>query len=339
MALQSAPPSAAHGLVWSSSRAFLGLCVGLPAVLVVLVDEQLGLALAVGIMPAATAALAPRRRGRVLTVIVGTVAGCCMVVGAVLAQEPALAVMGIIALSIGTALWATRGRPGMLAMSLGLPLVGIGLSFSDVSEALTLGSLMVTGSVWAYLVSLLWPESAVAPQSAPRLPVPIALVYGCLLGAAGSIAAAIGFAADLEHVGWATAAALLVMRPGRHALVLRSVGRAASVLAGAALGGLFMITEPSAAATAAAVLVAVCGLSATQPSRWYVAPAFTTFIVFVLLLQNSPGDAGHRFGERTLETLLGVGLALFFGAVVPSVLRRVQSSGGGGGGGGGTGCR
>ena len=76
-----------------------------------------------------------------------------------------------------------------------------------------------------------------------------------------------------------------------------------------------------------AVLAALCGLSGTQPSRWYVAPAFTTFIAFVLLLQESPRDAPHRFGERTLETLLGVGLAVFFGAVVPSVFRRIQSRG------------
>jgi uncharacterized membrane protein YccC len=96
----------------------------------------------------------------------------------------------------------------------------------------------------------------------------IALGYGCLLGAAGGSAAAIGFAADLEHVGWATAAALLVMRPGRDALVLRSIGRATSVLVGATLGGLFMVTEPAAGAVAVAVLAALCGLSGTQPSRW-----------------------------------------------------------------------
>ena len=49
--------------------------------------------------------------------------------------------------------------------------------------------------------------------------------------------------------------------------------------------------------------------------------------MFVLLLHDSPGDAPHRFGERALETLLGVGLAVFFGAVVPSVFRRIQSRG------------
>jgi hypothetical protein len=65
-----------------------------------------------------------------------------MVLGALLAQEPALAVIAIFAISVGTALWATRGRPGLLAMSLGLPLVGIGLSFSEVGDAVLLGLLM-----------------------------------------------------------------------------------------------------------------------------------------------------------------------------------------------------
>ena len=319
------PPIAPSGITWSWPRAFLGLAVGLPAAVVVLVDVQLGLALAVGVMPAATVAVSPRRRGRIITAVVGAVAGACMIAGAVLAEVPVLAVTGIVVLSLGAAWWATRGRAGMLAMGLGLPLVGVGLSFSDLGVAVGLGSLMVVGAVWAWLVSLLWPETEAVPPPAPRLPVRAALVYGCLLGAAGGIAATIGFAADLEHVGWATAAVLLVMRPGREALVLRSVGRACSVVTGALLGGLFMASGPAVGLVAAAVLVALVGLSATQPSRWYVAPAFTTFIVFVLLLRESPSDAGQRFGERTVETLLGVGLALFFGAVVPMVLQRRRS--------------
>ena len=46
---------------------------------------------------------------------------------------------------------------------------------------------MVAGSEYAYAVSLLWPERPPAP-------------------------AAIGFLPDFQHVGWACAAALLVMR-------------------------------------------------------------------------------------------------------------------------------
>ncbi len=54
----------------------------------------------------------------------------------------------------------------------------------------------------------------------------------------GAITAAIGFLLDLDHVGWACAAALLVMRPAAELQRLRSAGRVLAVLAGtlAAIG-------------------------------------------------------------------------------------------------------
>lgn len=323
------PPTGAPGISWDWSRALLGLLYALPATAVILFgNPQLGLALAVGVMPSATLALPGLRRGRVLIVVVGGVAAACMTVGAVLAEVPVAAVVGIALLAVVAALGSSRSRIGALALALGLPLVGIGLSFADVGEAAGLGGLMILGSVWACLVSMVWPEHPRAAPPARRLPPRAALVYGCLLGAAAGLAAAIGFAADLEHVGWATAAALLVMRPARGALVLRSVGRAASVLVGALAGGLYMTTRPSPTETAVVVLLVLTGLAATQASRWYIAPAFTTFLVFVLLLWGSPADAAHRFGERTLETLLGVGLALLFGAVLPAILERSRGAAG-----------
>ena len=53
-------------------------------------------------------------------------------------------------------------------------------------------------------------------------------------------------------------------------------------------------------------------------------PAFTTFLILWSLLY---GDAttvniSHRFWERVVNTLLGVGIAYFFGLVVPTLMRR-----------------
>lgn len=50
-------------------------------------------------------------------------------------------------------------------------------------------------------------------------------------------------------------------------------------------------------------------MTATAGSRWYVMPAFTTFLVFVMLLVDSPHDAQARFWERVLETAFGVAVA------------------------------
>ena len=149
--------------------------------------------------------------------------------------------------------------------------------------------------------------------------------YGVRLGAAGATAAAIGFLLDLEHVGWACAAALLVMRPTAEMQLLRSVGRIIAVAIGAlAAIGLVRLGPPAWAYSLAAI-VAVAGAGGTHRSRWYVTPAFTTFMVFLLLLYSRPQDAASRFNERVLETLLGVGIAYLFGLGVPALARLLRN--------------
>jgi hypothetical protein len=59
-------------------------------------------------------------------------------------------------------------------------------------------------------------------------------------------------------------------------------------------------------------------LSRSRASRWYVTPAFTTFLVFLLLLYAVPATAGSRLTERIAETALGVGIAYVFGLAVPA---------------------
>ena len=53
-------------------------------------------------------------------------------------------------------------------------------------------------------------------------------------------------------------------------------------------------------------------------------PFFTTLLVLVMLLYATPTVANEqwRFAERVGETALGVGLAYFFGLVLPRLLRR-----------------
>ena len=179
-------------------------------------------------------------------------------------------------------------------MNLALPMVGVGLSY-DVDKAAGVAALMAVGSLYACGVSMLFPveKPAIHPQATPTEDTPT-LGYGLRLGLAGATAAAVGFALGLDHVGWACAAALLVMRPAREMQQLRSVGRLASVLVGALLAIALLHSDPGAGWLAAAVFAAIGGASATA-SSWYVTPAFTTFLVFLVLLYSSPQDAGWRF--------------------------------------------
>lgn len=212
-------------------------------------------------------------------------------------------------------------------MTLVLPMVGVGLSYSDVGKAAGAAGLMVVGSVGACVISMLWPEQAAPTGRAARAePAAPTLGYGIRLGAAGATAAAIGFVLNLDHVGWACAAALLVMRPTADMQRVRSVGRVVAVLAGALAGVGLVRAHPPAAVYSVAAIAAMACLGGTRQSRWYVTPAFTTFFVFLLLLYSDPQTATSRFDQRVLETLLGVGLAYIFGLALPALSRKLRNS-------------
>jgi uncharacterized membrane protein YccC len=89
-------------------------------------------------------------------------------------------------------------------------------------------------------------------------------------------------------------------------------------LAGAALVRL----HPPAAVYSVALIAVIAAAGATHRSRWYVTSAFTTFLVFLLLLYSDPHTAGKRFNERVVETLLGVGIAYFYGLALPALAER-----------------
>ncbi len=205
-------------------------------------------------------------------------------------------------------------------------MVGVGLSYTDVGQGAAVAGLIVAGSVFACLVSMLWAErEPEARQASMPTPVPPTLEYGIRLGAAGATAATIGFLLDLEHVGWACAAALMVMRPAADMQRLRSAGRILAVAVGALLAIGLVRLSPPAAGYSLAVIAAVAAAAATHRSRWYVTPAFTTFLVFLLLLYSEPEEAGSRFTERVGETLLGVGLAYAFGLALPRLIRATRA--------------
>ena len=315
--------------MWEWPAAAVGAAYAVPAAVVVLNDPSRGFGLAVSVLPAAVVGVLPRRRGRLAVVVLGACVGVPIFLGGLLAGVPVLAVAAIGALGVGSALLAARFRFGSLAMSLSLPMVGVGLSYPDVGNAAGIAGLIVLGSMWACAISMLWPE---CPPAAQRRPRPgqapgqagPTLDYGIRLGAAGATAAAIGFLLNLDHVGWACAAALLVMRPAAEMQRLRSAGRIISVAIGALVAVVLVHLGPPAWLYSLATLAAIAGAGAMHRSRWYVVPAFTTFLVFLLLLYADPQDAASRFGERLLETLLGVAIAYLFGLVLPPPARRAK---------------
>ena len=277
-------------------------------------DVSRGLGFALGVLPAVILGVQPTRRRRPLVILVGSLVGASIVVGSVLAHEPWLAVVGIFVLALAVVELARRRPIGQLMLMLGLPLVAVGLSYTDVAEACGIAVVMIAGSVFACLVSLAWPERPARPVGPA---VAMASDYGVRLGLAAAIAAAVGFALDFDHVGWACAAALLVMRPSAEMTQLRSVGRLVAVTTGAAAAAALANSTTSTTVYAIATVVVLATASATHTSRWYVTSAFTTFFAISLLIYANPAEGASRFNERVLETVLGVGLAYLFGLVIP----------------------
>jgi hypothetical protein len=314
--------SVAAPLVWSWPDAWRGLVYGLPAAVVTVADPARGIPLAVGVLPACLLPLAARRRGRIATLAVGTVAGAGILVGGVLAHASTLVTaLLLVAVVVAAAVSASRAPWGRLLLVLAAPLVAAGLSYDDWSSSIGAAVLLTAGAAYAWVVSLLWPEHEPGPARAAVLPERTAMLrYGLLLGTGSAIAYLVASAWHVDHPGWAPAACLLVARPVAGLLRTRAVGRVLAVAAGACLA--IAVVEVDAVPAVLAVLAAltVVAAAAMRTSRWYITSAFTTFLVFLMLLGPDVEQAQQAFVERVGETVLGVGLAVLFGIVVPQVL-------------------
>jgi hypothetical protein len=77
---------------WEWSAALRGLTYAIPAAVVLPVDVRTGAVVAVGTIPAAIVPMAPRRRGRIVLVVIGAVMAVSVVLGSVLATRPLLGV-------------------------------------------------------------------------------------------------------------------------------------------------------------------------------------------------------------------------------------------------------
>ncbi|RMI07042.1 FUSC family protein, partial [Cellulomonas triticagri] len=202
----SAPSGAQRAISWSWARLGLGVVQAIPATLVVPHDPVAGLALAVGVLPAAAAGLAVRRRARRGLLLVGGVAAVALVLGAVSAAVSAvLAVVVLVGLCLASGSATTRlPRPvAALVTGLGLALVGAGFSL-DPGAALAAGGLIVVGSAYSWLVTLAWPDTAAPAPGAPAaVPAPApdpgaARRYGRQLAVVGGLAATAGLASGVD---------------------------------------------------------------------------------------------------------------------------------------------
>jgi hypothetical protein len=125
---------------------------------------------------------------------------------------------------------------------------------------------------------------------------------------------------------WIPMTAAIVVRPDRHATLLRGITRVAGTLIGAALAtGLLAALRPGTATLAALILLAVAGCNLLIRVNYLLfAAAITTYVVFLLALIGLPSSeiAVHRL----FATLIGGGLALVTHVAVKHAMPAIKRS-------------
>jgi hypothetical protein len=310
-------------IAWAWGRAAIGVAYALPAAIVTLWDPTLGIPLAIGVLPAAILPVPARRRDRILVLGLGALAGCSMFVGGIVGLLPVLASASVLGTLVVVAARAAGQLPlaGIL-LTLGVPLVAVGLSYDDLSTSAGAFVLLTAGGAYAWLVALLLPPREPTPHAAAaESPT---LGYGIRLGAAAAIAYGITGMLGLGHAGWAPAACLLVARPQLDLLQRRGITRVAAVVSGALAAGLAVNLGLAPIGYAVLIVAVLGGASGTAGSRWYISSAFTTFLVFLLLLAGQPKELAAAFDLRVGETVLGVALAYLFVWLLPTLAERLR---------------
>lgn len=324
-----APRIAPPLLVWHWLPAAVALVAVLPAMTVTaVVDVRSGAAMAVGMIPAVIVGLRPDRRARVMLLAAGVILGVPIVVGSAVAPWAVAAVATMLMLPI-VATWAApslaRPRISTMLIVVAPPLVGVGLSLDGWTAGLAVAALFIGGSVVTFAVAMAVPTRLIGePPPSAEPPVPPGIGYGVTVGSVGALTAGIGYAFGFDHVGWACAAALLVLRPDPDLQMWRTAGRFVSVIVGAAIGAVMVELGTPDWGMAIGVGAAIVAAAATRGSRWYILPTFTTYLVLLLLTAADPDAAPGRFGERVGETVLGLAVAAVVGLGIPAIRRTIR---------------
>lgn len=310
---------------WNWRFAGFGAVMALLALVVIVSGEVLnGIYLLIGSIPAAIVGLAPTRKERKAVLIVGLLFSVSILLGSILAVWVPLAIVGMFVVSYLAAQLAA-GRPfGVLALSVIMPLTAIGLTYTGIGESAKIALLMALGSIGSFAWAMILPEYKAKVEPKPQLSKEAAKQYGLVLGVAAAVSTVVGFAIDTQFVGWLVGSTLLVMRPDMEALSLRAVGRTISVFVGALFAALFLLANPSYGVIAIVSLLVLVAMAATSQSRWYVTPAFTSYLILWALLysKSETQDVIVRFNERVVDTIIGVIIAYVVGAGLPALLAR-----------------
>lgn len=300
------------GIAWNWRFAGFGAAMGLVAVVMVFAGEVLtGTYLLIGSVPAAVVGLAPQRDARRPVLIVGVLFGVSILLVSILAVWVPLAVVGMFVVGYLAAQVAAWKPAGVVALSVILPLTAIGLTYQGIADSAKVAGLMILGAIGSYIWALVLPEYEGDVPQQPQMTPAEAKRYGLVLGVAGAVSTLVAFALDVDFVGWLVGSTLLVIRPTWDLLSARGIGRVISVIVGGVAAALLLLADLPTPAIAIVLWLVLVTMAATSASRWYVTPAFTSFLILWALLYGQAERNGVKvkLDERVVDTVIGVAVA------------------------------
>ena len=215
------------------------MIAAIPVLIIATDHVEAGLSLLLGALPASIMGLPPTRKQLRKIIVIGIPIGAFLMLGSFMAQWAIIVIPGMFLLAFGAVLLLSRRTIGTIALTICLPLEGVGLSYQGLANSIPLAVLYIIGSVVAYGWSLCFKESKLGqPREVPLKSSVQSRNYGLRLGLMAATATTMGFALGFDHIGWLVGAALFVMRPRKDIQKLHATlrnfsfcGRSDSILA------------------------------------------------------------------------------------------------------------
>ena len=318
------------GITWSWDAALRGAICALPAVpVIVAVNVSVGICLALGTVLVAFVGVPAQMSMRVRAYLIAVLFAAAYALGSVVGQWPVVAVLALSALAYVSVLITGQNPRSQLIAMLVVPGFAVGMN-EPVPDGFVIASMFLARRAVGHLrlghvaPGAGWPggPARFSALGGPAHDERTKRIYAVCFALAVGIALAIGFAKDFQHVAWAAAACAFVMRPDPGLLASRALGRALATILGVCAAAVLFKQGLGEAALAAITVFTVSAMIATRTSPWYVTSAGTGLLVLLMSGVSSTQQFQLSFHDRILETVIGAGLALLFGVVVPRAARR-----------------
>lgn len=220
-----------------------GIVCFLPVVILILIGETtFGLLMTPSILPIALLGAGSEiKKARIRLLTTAAVGPVLLILGSILGVSAIAAIVGLGVGSFFAGRYGAKTHFGMLLPFLLLPLFTVGISV-EPQRAVGIAPILLAGSLWAALVTIIWPlssksfaSSSSSSSSATPLDRPDdseLKLYAIKLGIGVSIATLLVYVLNFQHVGWAPTAVAIILRPQQDLIKRRGLGRMAGTFLG-----------------------------------------------------------------------------------------------------------